>query len=186
MQVRTTCKALSFCCVSTAFISKTVPFHVVPLVKNWYVYNHIMFERWLLEDVTAAVDAEFLELLPSLLGPVATTGAAHLRPPPAVNITAGADWAVAKAWRDTGYEARTAGGLCVHLAVASLKTDRPAGFELTLTGLSPPGTPLAAAGSREGAAGDAGGGLNATHIFVEDYSVPLEKTRRGSGSDEVW
>lgn len=76
----------------------------------------------------------------------------------------GGDWAVARAWRDTGFEARAAAssgraaaasasqGLCVHLAVASLN-DRPASFELTLGGLL------------EG--GDDGRPLNATHIFTE-------------------
>lgn len=37
---------------------------------NWYVYNHIMYARWALEDATSAVNAQVLELTYSLMGPV--------------------------------------------------------------------------------------------------------------------
>ena len=41
-------------------------------MQNWYVYNHISYARWVLEDATSALNAKILSLTPSLLGPVTT------------------------------------------------------------------------------------------------------------------
>ena len=31
------------------------------LMQNWYVYNHIMYARWLLEDSTSALNAQVIQ-----------------------------------------------------------------------------------------------------------------------------
>ena len=113
-----------------------------------------MYARWLLEDATSALDAQLLELSPSLLGPVTTVQ-------PSVQVTQGDIWLRAKAWRDSSYEAQSA-KLCIHLAAASIH-DVPAAFTLKISGLCHP--------TNETCAGLA---LNATHIFTEAYSTLMQ------------
>ena len=88
----------------------------VPM-QAWYVYNHIMYQRWVLEDTTSALNGQILELAPSLLGSVTTVQ-------PVVTAVEGNEWIRARAWRDAAFEAQKEGNLCVHLAVASVG-DRP-------------------------------------------------------------
>ena len=99
--------------------------------QNWYVYNHIMYARWLLEDATNSLNAQMLELAPSLLGHVATRQ-------PAVTVTVGDDWVRARAWRDAEFEAQAPGNLCVHVVAVSIN-DRPGTFSLDIADLC--GTP---------------------------------------------
>ena len=124
-----------------------------------------MFARWLLEDATSSLNAQLLELTPSLLGSVTTQQ-------PLVTALGGSDaWVRARAWRDVGFEAQAAGpseGLCVHVAVASVGA-RPGTFTLRFDGLCP-------------AAGCPPAGVNATHLFTESYAVPLLPLAGGAHS----
>ena len=129
----------------------------------WYVYNHIMFERWALEDATSAVDAQILELSSSLLG-AATTVQPKVTVTDSQNIRA-------RAWRDADFEAQSSdpSHICVHMVVASIAL-APEAFSLHISGLcktasDDPGCDL--------------GTINATHIFTELYSVPVVRSSRG-------
>ena len=130
-------------------------------MQNWYVYNHIMYARWLLEDATSALNAQMLELAPSLLGHVTTSQ-------PRVTVVEGNDWIRAKAWRDAAYEAQqqhAVRNLCVHVAVASVG-QKPGTFALQLAGICGGGTLPPCPGKNIG-------GLNATHLFNQFYSVAI-------------
>lgn len=118
--------------------------------QNWYVYNHIMYSRWLLEDATSSLNAELLELMPSLLGPVTVVQ-------PTVVVVKGDAWIRARAWRDTDFEAQDPSNLCVHVVVVSVG-DRPGSFKLHLDGV------CRGAGCKDTA-------TNATHLFYEAYSI---------------
>jgi hypothetical protein len=105
-------------------------------MQNWYVYNHIMYARWVLDDAVSAVNAKLLELTPSLMGPVTT-----IQPTITFVVKGGGEGEDdgtllrAKAWRDTAFEAKHPGGeICVHLVVASI-AERPSRFRLQLGGL---------------------------------------------------
>ena len=124
-------------------------------IQIWYVFNHIMFARWLLEDSTSQLNAQMLELAPSLLGRVTTVQ-------PVVALTVGDEWARARAWRDADFEEKAPGHLCVHVAVASVGA-LPATFTLRLEGLCADGLGSCPPGQ----------GLSAAHLFEEDYSVPV-------------
>ena len=135
-------------------------------MQNWYVYNRIMYMRWMLEDSTAALNAQILELTPSLLGSVTTV---H----PVVTVLEGDDWIRARAWRDVSFEAQRPGNLCVHLVVASVGV-KPGNFEIRLDGV------CAGDGSDAQDTDDQKLllpacpkiGLNATHLFNQYYAVP--------------
>eukprot|EP01047_Picozoa_sp_COSAG01_P036129 COSAG01_NODE_2809_length_7041_cov_4.383751_2_plen_143_part_00 len=134
----------------------------------WYVYNHIMYARWILEDAITALNAQLLELAPSLLGPVDTVQ------PTVTVVGAPATQAVlrARAWRDTAFEAQAGKSLCVHVALASIAVTAPSSFELELRGLcGQRGAGVRGVGGR--ALAPCPAELNATHRFVDDYSVPL-------------
>ena len=123
-------------------------------MQVWYVYNHIMYQRWVLEDTTSALNGQILELAPSLLGSVTTVQ-------PVVTAVEGNEWIRARAWRDAAFEAQKEGNLCVHLAVASVG-DRPGSFAIRIDGVC--------GGSGEPPCPK---GLNATHLFNQYYSVPV-------------
>eukprot|EP01051_Picozoa_sp_SAG22_P004039 SAG22_NODE_207_length_15278_cov_4.056855_16_plen_163_part_01 len=137
-----------------------------------------MYARWLLEDSITALNAQLLELLPSLLAPVDTVQ-------PTVTVLGAEQSAAlrARAWRDTEFEARgrattgaesSAGAghqpssLCVHVVVASIVRDAPTLFTLELGGLCGGDSVSACPAS-----------MNATHLFHDDYSVPLKRAGGG-------
>ena len=166
---------------------------------NWYVYNHIMYARWALEDATSAVNAQLLELTPSLLGPVTIVQ------PKTTVLAEAAGWARARAWRDSGFESAAPGNLCVHVVVASIN-DVPATFTLeidglclgssgsgdnrtinTTTGAIGGGTNRCPSTLAAAASGEAGGTsvLNATHLFNEDYAVPVVPSAAGAATHTI-
>eukprot|EP01043_Picozoa_sp_COSAG02_P009338 COSAG02_NODE_315_length_24910_cov_17.139978_10_plen_411_part_00 len=154
------------------------------------VYNHIMYARWVLEDAITALNAQLLELAPSLLGTVDTVQ------PTVTVLGAPATFLRARAWRDKAFEAQaaqrgnvkqTSSSLCVHVVLASIAVSMPPSpFELELRGLC--------AGSNTSKI-DAilplcPNDINATHQFYDDYSVPLESRSQhvravGSGSGQA-
>eukprot|EP01052_Picozoa_sp_SAG31_P023229 SAG31_NODE_1902_length_6956_cov_5.312236_2_plen_490_part_00 len=134
-------------------------------MQNWYVYNRIMYMRWQLDDATAVLNAQILELAPSLLSSVTTV---H----PTVTILEGSDWIRARAWRDPSFEAQRPQHLCVHLIVASVG-ERPGNVAIRLEG-------VCTVGDRNADRKESHlhlpicptNGLNATHVFNQYYSVP--------------
>lgn len=141
-----------------------------------------MYARWVLEDAITALNAQLLDLAPSLLGPVDTVQ------PTTTVLGAPATFLRARAWRDKAFEAQVAArgnvkqagsGLCVHVVLASIAVSTPPSpFELELRGLC--------AGSSsnkiDGSLPLCPNNINATHQFYDDYSVPLE-SRSVVGSD---
>jgi hypothetical protein len=134
----------------------------------WYVYNHIMYARWLLEDAITALNAQLLELAPSLLASVDTVQ------PTVTVLGKPAQFLRARAWRDEAFEAQAKGNLCVHVAVASISVSAPSSFELELHGLCGEGSGASAAGANR-LLPPCPAELNATHQFYDDYSVALEE-----------
>ena len=128
-----------------------------------YVYNHIMYARWVLEDATSALNGQIAELSPSLLAPVTTV---H----PEVTVVEGDAWIRARAWRDAAFEAQQPGQLCVHLAVASIGAT-PGNFAIKLDGVC--------GGNGEPPCPKRG--LNATHLFQQFYAVKVVE-KQGSTS----
>ena len=129
----------------------------------WYVYNHIMFERWALEDATSTVDAQILELSPSLLG-AATTVQPRVAVMDSENIRA-------RAWRDANFEAQSDDPslICVHVVAVSIAL-APEAFSLHISGLCK---------TQSDGQDCALVPINATHLFTEFYSVPVAKSPGG-------
>ena len=138
-----------------------------------YVYNHIMYARWVLDDAVSAVNAKILELTPSLLGAVTTIqpSVAFVADDPHGPGVAGdaGQFLRARAWRDAGFEQRHPVQICVHVVVASI-AERPLQFQLQLGGLCD-----------SGGAGCQGQAHNATHLFNQHYTVAV---RGGSSSEQ--